>query len=299
MAKIENAFCTLTDTILYANDIALHPDLDSIRHSLYCANTDCPAQLSFVAGKNENHFRTYKGSNHSTDCDDFFNREKAKKRSEIAEQIKVSLSPKDSNNRLSYLFESIYKEKKSRKKKPTKPKPNPTMDETSDTSPYVQTTLGGGGETVEELKDRKKGVRGPSTITHSLNQITSEHEHAIIRSYGKIKKVNVIRENYCEIDVIFNGKEATFVLPESFFITPDVSVKSYLDHLSEYINNEPTFPMMLLSICEVRSYSVLPEKQYLYITDYSWLQLAIEKKPPQKLTLLGFTAQYTRGNFNI
>lgn len=266
---------------------------DEIRNELHCATLGCPSRITYVRGDRAC-LRTYRGDNHSDDCDDVFKREAKATRLEKMNSAIVSLSENDFAKKQLYLLNKyLKKDKKVATTTNTKKrrKSSKTMDVTAEKQGYIQASFGanGSGQTREELQD-KTGVivRGPSFPAKELNQISYEDIGSKCGVVVEILSVRKIESKLYEVDVIQNKISGTLVLPESFFATQYVEAETYVESLGKYTSKKKKYRLHALTYCEVEY--VGEGKLRLGVLDYTWLAVALEKAPLKRLKLVEFHA---------
>lgn len=293
MGKINKAYCKKYGKVMSFEEIKIDELFDEIKNELNCATPECPSRITYVRGDHAC-LRTYRGDNHSKDCDDAFEREAKATRLEKMDSAIVSLSEDDFAKKQLYLLNKYLKKDKkvattTNTKKRSKPKK--TIDVTAGKQEYIQASLGanGSGQTREELQDETGViVRGPSFPAKELNQISSEDIGSKCGVAVEILSVRKIKSKLYEIDIIQNKVSGTLVLPESFFTTQYVEAETYVESLGEYVSKEKKYPLHALTYCEVER--VEEGKMRLSVLDYAWLAVALEKLPLKRLRLVEFHA---------
>ncbi|MBC6308515.1 hypothetical protein HCJ66_03000 [Listeria sp. FSL L7-1582] len=302
MAKINEAYHKKTKTVIDLSVISTANDFEELKQDLFCPTENCDAKLDFVNGHTETFLRTHPKENHTKDCPYFFERDASKKRSKKLVEISVTMGEEESDNRLGYLFKTIYKKKKnstSRKRS----RPNKTTDNNShEGTEHIEAVLVNSGSETTDLSTLKESsttiVRGPKTYNRALNQITIND--AFVKTYGYATHA-ILEDNSCEIHVRFEKKEGVFIFPSSFF-KEYVQANEFMGSLCKYINQESNsrFPIMLLVMGEIKNIPEKDQAQPIYVNKYVWLSIVIEEfqEPPKRMKLASFVAQKNTGIFN-
>ncbi|MEI4602783.1 hypothetical protein WAG19_12730 [Bacillus cereus] len=203
------------------DDIDKRHDFDIVKKNLYCAFEGCPAKIEYVPrGQRIAHFKTWPMSNHSTDCTDFFKREKQKAKKKSLASSSVGLTDTHINNVLRNLINSIdetEEEKKLRLEKQRargkKKKVNQVTDESqnSELTDNIRPTTDNNATTTEE------GKRAPSVKRrYNLSLLNEDDINTATALYEKVSSIN-IEENRAIFKLKRNNKEANVYFEENFF----------------------------------------------------------------------------------
>jgi hypothetical protein len=302
MVTIDSAYCDEYKRIMSFDEITQDKKFEVIKHTLYCSTEGCPSRLSYVRG-DKACLRTYRGDNHSEDCKDAFERIKKAQKAEKIESAFVLLTENEFNKKHKYLLKKYLKKdnEDGQKPKPSgrRKKPNKTIDVTTAPLPYTEAKLGTGetgGETVEELKEKGKIVRGPSFPAKELNQISEEDIGSKCGIVAEVTKVTKVRDKTYEITVKQGSYKGILLLPESFFATQYVDADSYIDEMGNFVNEIKHFSLNVLTYCEINKVEGTTLK--LSVLEYTWLAVSVSKPPIKVLKLPKFVALYTRGNYS-
>lgn len=111
MASINEAYCEQDKRVLSIEEISNSINFEEIKHLLSCSTIGCSARLDFVNGQNENFLRTHRNENHLEECPHYFERNPTKLKSKKIGEVSVSIGEDESDTRLDYLYNSIYKKK--------------------------------------------------------------------------------------------------------------------------------------------------------------------------------------------
>lgn len=292
MASIDKAYCDSSKSILSIDEIADSPNFDEIRYLLNCSTSGCHAKLDFVNGQNENFLRTHRNENHIEDCPHYFERNASKLKSKKLVEISVSMGEGESDTRLDYLYNSIYK-KKSGGRTTSRITPNKTISDDDDEQEHVEAVLSKDSSNNQDLSELKKKskvvVRGPKTYNRALNQITDKD--IFVKSYAYADSA-VLKESNCEIKVHYGQKIGLFKFPNTFF-SEYVQAQEFMETFVRYINLplEQRYPIMLLVLGEVKEIAEKDTEQILYVNKYPWLKIVVENTTgelPPKLKLTVF-----------
>lgn len=302
MLTIDSAYCNEYKRIMTFDEIAQDDNFEVIKHTLYCATEGCQSRLSYVRGDRAC-LRTYRGDNHSDNCKDAFERIKKARKAEKVDSAFVLLSENDFNKKHKYLLKKYLKKDEEGTSKSAgtrrRKKPNETLDSSSKPLPYTEARLGTGetgGETLEELKEKRGIVRGPSFPAKELNQISEEDIGSKCGIVAEVSRVKKIRDKTYEITIKQGSYKGKLLLPESFFATQYVDADSYIDEMGNFVNSIKHFSLFVLTYCEVNE--VEGANLRLSVLEYPWMAVSVSKNPIRVLKLPQFVALYTRGNFN-
>jgi len=178
------------------DDIEKRSDFDIVKKNLYCAFEGCPAKIEYVPrGKRIAHFKTWPMSDHSTDCIDFFEREKQKAGKKSLASNSVGLSDKHINNVLRNLINTIEEteeEKQIRLEKQRSRnknrKVNKVTDESQDSEPNnnIRPSTDNNADTVEE------GRRAPSVKRrYNLSLLIEDDINTATALYEEVDSINI------------------------------------------------------------------------------------------------------------
>lgn len=300
MASIDTAYCNDSKSILSIDEIANSSNFDELRHSLNCSTPGCPAKLDFVNGQNENFLRTHRNENHIESCPHYFERNASKLKSKKLVEISVTMGEDESDNRLDYLYNSIYKKKSSGRTTPRN-SPNRTTSD-NEGEEHIEAILSrdsSSNQDLSELKAKSKVVvRGPKTYNRGLNQITDKD--IFVKSYAYADSA-IIKDANCEIKVHYGEKRGLLKFPNSFF-SEYVQAQEFMEAFVNYINLplNQRYPVMLLVLGEVKGIAEKEKEQILYINKYPWLKIVVENTTaelPPKLKLAIFINLLKTGVF--
>lgn len=301
MASINEAYCEQDKRVLSIEEISNSINFEEIKHLLSCSTIGCSARLDFVNGQNENFLRTHRNENHLEECPHYFERNPTKLKSKKIGEVSVSIGEDESDTRLDYLYNSIYKKKTSGRTTPRTTPNRTTSNSGNEEDEHIDAVLtrGTGTEELSDLKEKSDVVvRGPKTFNRALNQVTDKD--IFVKSYTYADSAEIKKE-LCEIKVHFGKKEGVFIFPDTFF-SEYVQAQEFMTALVNYINlsENERYPVMLLVLAEVKEVSEQEGKQNLFVNKYPWLKIVIENSAelPPKLKLANFINMLNTGVFN-
>ena len=301
MASINEAYCEQDKRVLSIEEISNSINFEEIKHLLSCSTIGCSARLDFVNGQNENFLRTHRNENHLEECPHYFERNPTKLKSKKIGEVSVSIGEDESDTRLDYLYNSIYKKKTSGRTTPRTTTNRTTSNSGNEEDEHIDAVLtrGTGTEELSDLKEKSDVVvRGPKTFNRALNQVTDKD--IFVKSYAYADSAEIKKE-LCEIKVHFGKKEGVFIFPDTFF-SEYVQAQEFMTALVNYINlsENERYPVMLLVLAEVKEVSEQEGKQNLFVNKYPWLKIVIENSAelPPKLKLANFINMLNTGVFN-
>lgn len=297
--QIEKAYVEDLKEELTVQEIKNHQDFNDIRQGLKCTTEGCQAKLCFVIGNNLDYLRTYPKSNHTEECEDYFERIKEKNRTEKIGEIEKRLTEKDYNSRNKSFFKKLYSSEEESGEKKTRTKKNKNTDEntSSEEVNVVSIPKDGSGSEVNESDGLKEVT--PRIVNRELHQISENDIHSIFKSNGYIDSVNIKSPILTEINVTYNNKKAIYILSEAFFNSGRISadtINEYVLVLSNYIKGNHV-PIQVITSCEIRKVANKNEPQILYINDYAWLNFAVETSKPKFLNFPNLVAMISHSNF--
>jgi hypothetical protein len=195
-------------------------DYDKVKRNLLCAYEGCTARIEYVPkGRRVAHFKTWPMNDHSSDCIDFFEREKKRLGKRGLANSSIGLTDKHINNVLRSLINSVEeteeeKELRLQKQRSRKNRKNKTTDSSRNPleSENVRPTTDRNAEIIEE------GKRAPSVKRrHSVSFLNDDDLGTATALHEKIDSIT-IDENRVIFLLKKNEKEAKVYFEESFFI---------------------------------------------------------------------------------
>ncbi|HWL11399.1 MAG TPA: hypothetical protein VNQ57_00305 [Ureibacillus sp.] len=220
----------------------------SYKGKLYCPTAHCPAKLSYCSSK-KGHYKTWRYSNHSPDCQFNLEREGTRLTGSNTSNVAVNISKRHKQNALMRAYKTMVfndaqlegrvedAAKVERNRSPRKVK--------SSTFQSAQMTLFGGA--IDEDLARVKGKKLLSRFVHEIGP-SDIGENRIIK--GFIKDIEVA-ESAAEIIVGYQNEDITISFGENF--KNDPLNKSYLNKfwaLEEWLNRHKT--VNFIGVGEVR-----------------------------------------------
>lgn len=301
MGRINEAYCKKYGRNMTFEEITADEFFDEIKDDLHCATKGCPSRITYVRG-DKACLRTFRGDNHSENCDDAFEREAKAARYEKIDSAFIELTEDDFSKKQLYLLNKfINKEEKPDNTKSTgkRKKTNETKNMSNEKQEYIQGELGTGesGQTKEELKEATGAiVRGPSFPAKELNQISDQDIGSKCGIAAEIISVKRNNDKHYEIEVLQNNTKGMLILPEAFFATQYVEAETYVKSLGEYIERKLKYPLYVLTYCEVEK--TTDEKLRLGVLNYVWLAVSVGKAPIKRLKLASFYALFNTGYYD-
>lgn len=158
--------------------------------------------------------RTHRNENHLEECPHYFERNPTKLKSKKIGEVSVSIGEDESDTRLDYLYNSIYKKKTSGRTTPRTTPNRTTSNSGNEEDEHIDAVLtrGTGTEELSDLKEKSDVVvRGPKTFNRALNQVTDKD--IFVKSYAYADSAEIKKE-LCEIKVHF-GKKKEFLFSQT------------------------------------------------------------------------------------
>jgi hypothetical protein len=201
-------------------EIENRSDFDTVKKKLFCAYDGCNARIEYVPrGKRIAHFKTWPMSDHSSDCIDFFEREKQKIGRRNLATSSVGLTDKHINNVLKSLINNVdeteeerelrlqrQRARNNRKNKTTDGSKNPEWGQN------IKPTTDRDTETIEE------GKRAPNVKKrHSISSLSEDDLGTATALHENIFSIS-IQENRVIFVLKKNEKETKVYFEESFFV---------------------------------------------------------------------------------
>lgn len=220
-------------------DIELRRDFDIIKKNLFCAFEGCKAKIEYVPrGKRIAHFKTWPMSDHTSDCIDFFEREKQKAGKRNLAISAVGLTDKHINNVLRNLINSVEEteeEKQIRLEKQrvrSKNKKNKVTDESlnPELTDNIRPTTDKNTETTEE------GKRAPSVKRrHSISLLSEADINTATALHEEVESIS-IKQNRVIFKLTKNEKEANVYFEENFFENSVKNIDKMFETVKRYLD---------------------------------------------------------------
>ncbi|MBP2243133.1 hypothetical protein J2Z40_003721 [Cytobacillus eiseniae] len=218
-------------------DIENRSDFEIVRQNLYCAFEGCPARIEYVPkGKRIAHFKTWPMSDHSTDCTDFFNREKQKAGKKSLASSSVALTDKHINNVLRNLINTVEEteeEKQTRLEKQrarNKNRKNKITDKLKgpELTENVRPTTDINSDTIEE------GKRAPSVKRrYSISLLSEDDIHTATALYERVENINIEKSRVI-VKLKRINREANVYFEENFFNNSARNINSMFEIVKKH-----------------------------------------------------------------
>lgn len=238
-------------------DIENRNDFDTVKRNLYCAYEGCPARIEYVPqGKRIAHFKTWPMNDHSTDCKDFFEREKQKAGKKGLASNSVALTDKHINNVLRNLIntveeteeEKLIRLEKQRARKRGK-KVNKVTDEllNPDLAENVRPTTDTNADSIEE------GKRAPSVKRrYNISLLSEDDINTATALYEEINNIS-IEENRVIVELKRNDKEANVYFEENFFNNSARNIDSMFEIVKKHLDDGNSIELYCVGNVEKRN----------------------------------------------
>ncbi|MCM3154480.1 hypothetical protein ABE056_19140 [Priestia aryabhattai] len=223
------------------DEIEKRSDFDTVKKNLYCAFEGCTAKIEYVPrGKRVAHFKTWPMSDHSPDCEDFFEREKRKAGKKSLASSSVGLTDKHINNVLRNFINSIdetEEEKQQRleiqRNRRRDRKINKVTDETQDSelTENLRPTTGNNVDTPLE------GKRAPRVKRrYNLSLLSEDDINTATALYEEVDAIS-IEEKRVMFRLQRNNKEANVYFEENFFNNSATNIDSMFKTVKRYLSD--------------------------------------------------------------
>jgi hypothetical protein len=208
-------------------NIVSRSDFDTIKKNLFCAYEGCSAKIEFVPkGKRIAHFKTWPMSNHSSECIDFFEREKKKIGRRNQASSSIGLTDKHINNVLRSLINSVDETEEERELRLQKQRARSKKNHTTDTSQNPAVTENIIPTTDKSADTLEEGKRAPNVKRrYSISFLNEEDLGTATALHEEIASVN-IEENRVIFMLKRNEKETNVYFEESFFANSARNIRS-------------------------------------------------------------------------
>lgn len=219
-------------------EIERRSDFDIVKKNLYCAFEGCDARIEYVPrGKRIAHFKTWPMSDHSTDCEDFFEREKQKAGKKSLASSSVSLTDKHINNVLRNLVNSIdetEEEKQVRLERQRARNKNKKINKVTDNSQNSELTENIRPTTDNNADTTVEGKRAPSVKRrYNVSLLSEDDINTATALYEEVDSI-FIEENRVIFKLRRNNNEANVYFEENFFNNSDRNIDSMFNTVKKF-----------------------------------------------------------------
>ncbi|MCK2017952.1 hypothetical protein ACDZ29_23310 [Peribacillus sp. RS7] len=242
---------------IIVDDIINRSDFDTVKKNLYCAFEGCPAKIEYVPrGKRIAHFKTWPMSDHSTDCKDFFEREKQKAGKKSLASSSVGLTDKHINNVLRNLINSIdetEEEKQLRLEQQRTRNKNKKINKVTDESQNSELTENIRPTTDNNADTTVEGLRAPSVKRrYNLALLSEDDINTATALYEEVDTIS-IEENRVIFKLKRNNKEANIYFEENFFNNSARNIDSMFAIVKKYFDDGNTVELYCVGNVERRN----------------------------------------------
>ncbi|UYG95334.1 hypothetical protein [Cytobacillus firmus] len=270
------------------DDIEKRIDFDIVKKNLYCAFKGCPAKIEYVPrGKRIAHFKTWPMSDHSTDCEDFFEREKQKAGKKSLASNSVGLSDNHINNVLRNLINTIYEteeEKQIRLEKQRARKKNRKINKVTDESQNSEFTENIRPTTDKNVETTEEGRRAPSVKRrYNLSLLSEDDINTATALYEEVDSIS-IEDNRVIFKLKRNDKEANVYFEENFFNNSARNIDSMFKIVKKFFDDGNSVDLYCVGNVERRNGNIC-----LVINKQSHIRI-------NKMTIERFTFSITNPN---
>lgn len=235
-------------------------DFDDVKRNLYCAYEGCPARIEYVPrGKRIAHFKTWPMNNHSTDCIDFFEREKQKAGKKSLARNSVALTDKHINNVLRNLINTVEEteeEKQIRLEKQRARNKNNKINKVIDKSQNPELAENARPTTDTNADTIEKGNRAPSVKRrYNISLLSEDDINTATALYEEIDNIS-IEENRIIIKLKRNNKEANVYLEENFFNNSARNIDSMFEIVKKHLDVGNSLELYCVGNVEKRNHKI-------------------------------------------
>jgi hypothetical protein len=223
------------------DDIENRSDFEIVKKNLFCAFEGCPAKIEYVPrGKRIAHFKTWPMSDHSTDCIDFFEREKQKAGKKSLANNSVGLSDNHINNVLRNLINTVdetEEEKQIRLEKQRARNKNRKINRLTDESKESEFTENFRPTTDNNADTTEEGKRAPSVKRrYNLSLLNEDDINTATALYEEVDSIS-IEANRVILKLKRNDKEANVYFEENFFSNSARNIDSMFKIVKNFIDD--------------------------------------------------------------
>ncbi|MNJ44909.1 hypothetical protein D3C77_399820 [compost metagenome] len=209
-----------TEEPISINTIESHPEFYKVKNNIYCTYENCLAKLEYVPkGKKKAYFKTWPKQDHTTECSDYFEREKIARSTRNSATSTMALSDKhiaDILNDIKRKRQNTDNNKTGGTGKKKREKKNPRVDSDLPEASVVNINPTTGGEA--DMKEGDSKTRAPSVRRRTL-LLLNEDDVGFTRALSDVYINSVeVAPNRVVIKA-YNGSKSCDIYFEEFFFT--------------------------------------------------------------------------------
>ena len=237
------------------DDIVDKENYEIVKKNLYCAFNGCDSRMEYVPkGKKIAHFKTWPKENHSSDCIDYFLREKKRQSQKSQATTSIGLTDKHIKRVLKSLTNSINESEEARQ---TRLKKQREKNRTKKNSITDNSLPPEAGENVRPSTDEQADVMGEGTRAPSVKRrfsifdLNEDDIGTATALHENIKSINIMA-NRVIITLQNKGKEVNVYLEESFFASSSRNIDRMLIVVETALENGDSLTLECVGNVEER-----------------------------------------------